>query len=1674
MAELFKANNKARTALANAERSPDTPPEKLDALRQQAQATQAAVSDAQGPPPKPTNIFGGPNVGGDVTKGYQSDLDAHQAAVDARAYSEGSPPVPDPGAVGGLFRMGGDIKGVVRGTDPEGNAWVGTGNAMVRGPALDRSVTAINKLKTTPAEKTVPPDAISRVTKPDPNVDYQPVNWGRKITLDGQDQVVGQRADGTHVVLHKAVYDTLHAAAGPDGTVVSGPGPKGRKSSPDDRLFAKNAQGETVGVGMPIRSDEARAKTWMHGPEDVGIARDNSRPETLADRATGPGTSGDQDLLASKGPGGPRIGGRKTPFEGPPRVTAEADPVNDYKFNNGTSVWRSVFGQAGHDPDLAKSLPIERQNKILTDHMKNTFGFKNVELAPDAKGMVDQKVARDAMLDMTRATQDMMGSLAYPYEAASLNGKLNLVFDPRGKRAYHGMFSTNGQINLAGGANSFGHEWSHAVDHDLAERAVASGRTLSEPLLSRAARQGELNPKDDVERAFARVMNTMFYDKAAEETRRVALQGRAAKTDRQGNPTQGALDAQEQIDRLDKAASNLKIQPTEFRANALANKKSGYYSDPAEMLARAHEAWIARQMQNDGADPRGAVMPDAAYIRETSRRLAEFYPQDDDRANIFSAFDDLHAAMRREDVLGQGKTPQGKSNLSLADPLHYPTTVPPDAAPADVAEMGGIVNKMKNGIRGIFSDSARPDPEERPLWKRAADYSRALTYSHHGIMETIIARAPKSAQPLLRDVMDRLAAAPGEGRYTGETMEEAVRRRARGWTGRFANILRSAGYKSADHMSDEEGEMLRHALTTGENTYPTNPDDLTGTGPRKPIPQNLITAAGRLRDLMDEAWDATDKSGIDIGYARSGYYPRLYDALKITASRASKDAFAGQAAKLHSLMFDRELGAPGSDPEALMEKWTTLSKADQKAQPNGPEDQFTLEGHMNELKANLKRQGEINEQLQAGPDPALEAELAQRRAEATTMAEAAHPLLRDHTAQLAANNWLSRIMAGGTHDFDTTGPTGKYLQARTLPPEADQLMRPFMRTDPADALPNYFHSAARRIAYAERFGANGEDLDAIMKKVTDNRDMNTHDANWFLKTVNDVTGAQNTGASNAAMKISNGVQAMGAMAMMPRAMWSGLSEPMNAALATGSMRPAFETVANQMGQIFHTASAKERTEMAEYLTTVTSPMHDSVMLSRMGADYSDSPPLNNFMQKYYRVTGLTALTNSQRIAATAASHGFLAKLARDQQGTNVNKKDDATRWMGELGLPPEIHDDFAKWMTDLNGARPTVAQLQTDPMAGAYGLATRRLVDRMIQDPYKVDKAAMAGTPFGGLPFQLMSFNYQFQRNVLQPMMDHIGHAYTRGVTQAQAGGAGGLSARLQGTASGLGSTMHAAAGAGAMIAAGVLTTALRQYLFAPDQVQKHIESGDLGDYFLDLAMQRSGLNGTLDPLIQLETNLRYDANVSSLLQGASVNYLAKNLMDVINPFVMANDSPNSNTRYWNAAHGAFNLAAVPAAVLALTGLGGAGGKLFTLTAGAGLQYLTSPAFASKFADWVAGPKGAELDEGGDGLPSLPDAASLPDLPSLGGGGPRGQGAAEDAGGSGIPWGLMDDVAKPAWEVAGQPIVNALARLPRVVKGLGAVTAAAYGVKKFLDTTEPWRGQPPPTPKEAPQNEVSP
>ena len=82
-----------------------------------------------------------------------------------------------------------------------------------------------------------------------------------------------------------------------------------------------------------------------------------------------------------------------------------------------------MFREAGYDPDVATQREVQWQNRVLTKHMKDTFGFTDVEVAGYRPGAdataVEHVLARDAMLDMFRGAKDGMATMGLPYESLS-------------------------------------------------------------------------------------------------------------------------------------------------------------------------------------------------------------------------------------------------------------------------------------------------------------------------------------------------------------------------------------------------------------------------------------------------------------------------------------------------------------------------------------------------------------------------------------------------------------------------------------------------------------------------------------------------------------------------------------------------------------------------------------------------------------------------------------------------------------------------------------------------------------------------------------------------------------------------------------------------------------------------------------------------------------------------------------------------------------------------------------------------------------------------------------------------------------------------------------------------------------------------------------------------------
>ncbi|UUJ74515.1 peptidoglycan transglycosylase [Microcystis phage Mae-Yong1326-1] len=1228
----------------------------------------------------------------------------------------------------------------------------------------------------------------------------------------------------------------------------------------------------------------------------------------------------------------------------------------DVSFTNRASIFRQAFRDAGLDPDVAANMPGEQQIAALTRVIQSTFGMR-VTVDPKAANI---RKSVDQLLDAYRNLHMMMHVLGLPPTAVGLDGQLNLeLLSERGmlrKWRTHalGLYApATRAIAMPDRSNSFAHEWAHAVDHFLSDRI----KNLPDQFLTRVGRDQGLDRTKPVEAAFIRVLNALYFDQAKLAARVLALQTEAAKVDKNGDPTKAAQVAQQQLEAILAGNSGIINERSEFWKRSGAIHSPAYFRNPAEMLARAWEAYVAARVEASGGTNEFITKGDASYLATRDARLANTFPKKSDRDAIFQALDDLVAELRREGVLGRGQAAGRPVDMDIVDPTTWDRIAPPKPGePTGLrAALKAEANTWKNGL-SIFRERAglagRDTPAGTlPLRTRSADVGRAVGYSMRGVMKTIVARTPKGpARDAIQKIVDKLATDPGTGRFVAETLEQATETHFRRQVNRLTNIMETNGLS---RMTDEQKQNLRDLLTSATT---------------KPLSPELGRAAGALRALMDQEWYRNTNAGIKVGYwARNGWLPRLFQDEVIWSDPTG---FTRDAGKVYGVIFDDAVGqADSADPDKLVEKVRELQtmvkqRRDMTMAARGAGVAVPLLPELPDLlgadavKAIKELRALLSERKTVENDPKLtgaqkQAELDRIGQEIEALTPDIHAAVRPVWTRIMAENWLHRIQVGNPSDYDTRGPDAQYVQGRKLPPEADKLLEKWLVNDPVEAVSSYFYKSARRVAYAERFGADSRELDALLNaaespELDPSLRANPEDVRAIRRMVEVIAGRNRNDLPSPVQSAMTTIHVAGTLALLPRAVWSSIAEPLAAYARTRDVQIALGVLGSGMREIVRGASWRERAELANAIGLITSPLYDTVLMNRLSGNYGDSPRADAVLANFFRRTGLTQITNAQRRMALTGAHLFMSKMSatlRDPQAS-ATKKATARAEMLELGVPDSQLDSFAEWMAQ-SDRLPDLADLDT-PQGRMFAVAAVRFVDQTIQNPTKVDRPEMAAHPIGRMVYGIMSFSYGFFRNIILANANRV--ARDARIRQE----VGGQSAARAWAASAGEMGMHAAVFGGSLFMAQLLTSALREAIFNGDRWDEKEAKGELGSWLAGLAFARMGVTGPFDPIVQAFTGLRYERDLTALAAGPHLGYFL-GAAQAIGAGIVGRNSENTNTAEWNMTKGAWQLLGVPAVAYGLTAL--PGGPFTGLPIGLALQKLTSNETADDVADAVVGEK---------------------------------------------------------------------------------------------------------------------
>jgi hypothetical protein len=1197
---------------------------------------------------------------------------------------------------------------------------------------------------------------------------------------------------------------------------------------------------------------------------------------------------------------------------------------------------RQVAEEAGvADPDAFVSLPAPVQTRRLSHALTRKYGLGTITIHPGS----NPRLILDQLADAHHNLQSMASVMAVPNEAIGFGGELNLWLGPTSAAEVQGALGVyvpaTRTIYMPGRSNSFAHEWTHALDDELVRRLSASprvGELLSThyPGALTGATQGPLA-------AFGNLIGTIFGGTNA----RAALNYLQA--------TRQALRAPTPANQRILAAARQAFHASDFyrRAVSAGGPRGTYLSQPFELLARSHEAYFSNRIGRAGGDTEFVAKPEAAYLHEADRDLRAMYPHGDERNAIFDAWDRVHRELRLGALYPNGIPADmaPRNDLFGLGPNHWGQWASPAANPQLAAALRASVHQQVNQL-GAFSEGLRrigvnpadgADPGYLTAWMRHTDAFRAATYSPRGMLNVIHARVPPAAQPPLRELIDHLTTDPGSGRLVRQTWEEEVHATTRSDHNDYAAIAQKRGvvtltnWRQAPRMTQAEHNMVHELLTqatsldglperireairrhTINRLSPADQRTLrdhwdTHTGAT--VPDNLRRFATDLRFVLDRKYYELNQAGLQIPYM-DGYFPRVYDDHRIWADR---DGFRQAATEANIIRSERTIGDDGN---ALVDQFRQVRD---RLDPQDAED-------INTGVAAARRA------LQPG----------QRATPEDLVPDRDHrDAIHRAWAEQQAEHWLEQVLVGGPTSYDTRGPTGAHLRERVMPPEADAILRPWLVTDPHAAIPAYLSQVNRKIAFAKRFGPTGRRIDELVADAV-HGGMHPEDRAEVRRLVDMITGRQGTGRqSKATNRLLEGIHAYGTMALMPRAAFSALSEPMAVLARTGSARATYAGFAHQVSEIFRSGDAQRIAEIANYVGTVTSAMFESVQQHRTGANYTDSQSLGPMMVNYFRRTGLTAVTNSQRRAALVSFNYYLRILARNL-GEGPNARRDAQRELRDLGIPDEEHDDFARWFQG-TGHDPDIADLEGTQNGDRWKSGVVRFTDQVNQDPKTSEKAMRSSDPTGRLIFGLMSFNYGFYANVIERFFKSTHERFS------ETPGAGRKAAVLA-SAIALGGASVAAAWFGQFV-----SSVLREKGTNGTTWDEHEKAGDLMGWLAELSFQRIGLNGPLDPVVQAINGLKYNKSVADLALGAQAGWVADNVQSILEAVVRS--SPHTNTSYYNGLKAAYSLLAVPAAAAALTAI--PGGRVVSGLATGAMMKLTSRSAADTFATAIVGPKGS-------------------------------------------------------------------------------------------------------------------
>ena len=1187
----------------------------------------------------------------------------------------------------------------------------------------------------------------------------------------------------------------------------------------------------------------------------------------------------------------------------------------------------NVFRDAGHAPEDIVNRPLPEQFVIARNQTQKALGFKNITRDPRASW----RQSVDQLQDAYQNLRMMAHSLGVPVKTLTLDGTVSLNFSPRRGTGFLGAYDPKTRtIHLSGRANSFAHEYAHALDHYLMDKlrnsrpGYASDQTLARGMTTRIVD----NP--ETARAFSRVLNELLGDKSemAPHLFDYMLQADSELPRAPGeHVSQREANARAAI--LDMVRNN----PSEYlrRSQQFAELTgSDYWTRAHELFARAFESFVSERItsRDPTAGQEFVTRGERAYLAssDASERLRQAYPKGETRARIVTAMQDLFDTMGRETVLGGGEAAAHPGNLDVVNPKYYTdrtSTVPP--------EERGLFNRLKALGHEIANTDVRaalrPITEPVTTMRRLGAFARdTMEMGPEGALRGMPTRMKRmflnttggqmiinerkytgEARAALADIRKSLVTREGAGElYTGVYGKTVAQNKDRHMARLAGDIERTGG-----PLTDGELAQLNAALRQGEEGMPANTS------------QRVKDLAARMRQHYNDLLYEANQAGLDIDASLESYVKREFIH---RAMQADPPEFRRRAALTYMDEFDQRVAVSSGRTAQLTaelkvaeENATKLrDEANRLKGKPGVVEARKAAAQAEREAARLRRQhgstiGELMTEANVGEQEDLQAN-------------------RSAYAQAKAEALYVRAIAGDAENFGRLGPSASFRNERVLPASADIHLRPYYEQNPITAMIAYIEANVNKTEFAHQFGAGNEILQANLDRAA-RAGVKKEDIDDTIRLVQMLTGQTGgTASTNNVRRTLNFVAATGQMMTMGRSPFASLSEPLLTAFHSQSFGALPRLMRAVIDDIGNTPDGLRRAELAEAMGQITQRTLNESLAQKLGDFTTDKNAWAGKLSRYYYNIWLTRLDNMSRRISVAPGEWYIGKLL--ERATSGDPADFRARFaqqkLNEFGIGADEVQGVQAWKNDpVRQGKVTADALET-PEGQLYRTALARFTELAVTRPTRADvpEPALMG-PMGQLAYGLTRFTSAVARNTVLKAVNEF---------------------RAQDTWT---DSMRTAATNALTYTPYVLGTYLamqaRRALFGysgdPDK-----EREQAGIFDAASVVSSVGGFGTLDSAANALASLRFHRDLSAQSGGALLGTWLKALQLTMEGAVGRTVGEPTNTSDRNAIRGLHMLSQIPL------------GMLFAEVPGAPLlypfyAYATSPKAGGQLADVIAGEK---------------------------------------------------------------------------------------------------------------------